>query len=60
MMAIIKHYIIIIGTMKNKTAINGAQHKEAGVASPVGGQIFSEVLPYLCPNNKLNTNEKNQ
>ena len=31
-----------------------------GVAAPVGGQIFSEVLPYLCPENKIETNKESE
>ena len=44
MMAIIKHYILI-ALWKNCNKRRLAQG--GGVAAPVGGQIFREVLPYL-------------
>ena len=31
-----------------------------GVAAPVGGKVLGEVLPYLCPDNKITTNEKSE
>lgn len=31
-----------------------------GVAAPVGGKVLGEVLPYLCPDNKISTNEKSE
>ena len=37
--------IVLLDTLYNPTGEGG--HQGGGVAAPVGGQIFSEVLPYL-------------
>ena len=37
--------IVILITLYNPTGEGG--HQGGGVAAPVGGQIFSEILPYL-------------
>ena len=37
--------IVLLVTLYNPTGEGG--HQGGGVAAPVGGQIFSEVLPYL-------------
>ena len=37
--------IVVLVTLYNPTGEGG--HQGGGVAAPVGGQIFSEVLPYL-------------
>ena len=50
--------IVLLITLYNPTGEGG--HQGGGVAAPVGGQIFSEVLPYLCPDNKISTNEKSE
>ena len=50
--------LVVLVTLYNPTGEGG--HQGGGVAAPVGGQIFSEVLPYLCPDNKIDTNEKNE
>ena len=39
--------LVVLVTLYNPTGEGG--HQGGGVAAPVGGQIFSEVLPYLCP-----------
>ena len=46
--------LVVLVTLYNPTGEGG--HQGGGVAAPVGGQIFSEVLPYLCPDNKIDTN----
>ena len=37
--------IVLLVTLYNPTGEGG--HQGGGVAAPVGGQVFSEVLPYL-------------
>ena len=37
--------VVVLVTLYNSTGEGG--HQGGGVAAPVGGQIFSEVLPYL-------------
>ena len=37
--------LVVLVTLYNPTGEGG--HQGGGVAAPVGGQIFSEVLPYL-------------
>ena len=37
--------VVVLVTLYNPTGEGG--HQGGGVAAPVGGQIFSEVLPYL-------------
>ena len=49
---------MLLITLYNPTGEGG--HQGGGVAAPVGGQILSEVLPYLCPDNKITTNEKSE
>ena len=46
--------IVVLVTLYNPTGEGG--HQGGGVAAPVGGQIFSEVLPYLEVN-KVNQDE---
>ncbi len=46
--------IVLLITLYNPTGEGG--HQGGGVAAPVGGQIFSEVLPYL-EMKKTNTDE---
>ena len=43
-------YIVLLITLYNPTGEGG--HQGGGVAAPVGGKIFSEVLPYLESLNK--------
>ena len=43
--------IVCLVTLYNPTGEGG--HQGGGVAAPVGGKIFTEVLPYLCPDNKI-------
>ncbi len=50
--------IVVLITLYNPTGEGG--HQGGGVAAPVGGKIFAEVLPYLCPNNKIGTDEKSE
>ena len=47
--------IVCLVTLYNPTGEGG--HQGGGVAAPVGGKVLGEVLPYLCPNNKLATTE---
>ena len=47
--------IVLLVTLYNPTGEGG--HQGGGVAAPVGGQIFSEVLPYLEVT-KTNTEEE--
>ena len=49
--------IVVLVTLYNPTGEGG--HQGGGVAAPVGGQIFSEVLPYLEVN-KNNEEEQNE
>jgi len=42
--------IVCLITLYNPTGEGG--HQGGGVAAPVGGQILSEVLPYLCSDKK--------
>lgn len=49
---------MLLITLYNPTGEGG--HQGGGVAAPVGGQIFSEVLPYLCPENKIETNKESE
>ena len=37
--------VVILATLYNPTGEGG--HQGGGVAAPLGGQIFSEILPYL-------------
>ena len=46
--------------MKNKKCNKRRTTQGGGVAAPVGGKIFSEVLPYLCPENKIETNKESE
>ena len=41
--------IVCLVTLYNPTGEGG--HQGGGVAAPVGGQVLSEVLPYLCEKN---------
>ena len=50
--------IVCLVTLYNPTGEGG--HQGGGVAAPVGGQILREVLPYLCPDNKIDTNEESE
>ena len=43
--------VIVLVTLYNPTGEGG--HQGGGVAAPVGGQIFSEVLPYLEVNKEI-------
>lgn len=38
--------VVVLVTLYNPTGEGG--HQGGGVAAPVGGQIFSEILPYLA------------
>ena len=49
---------MLLITLYNPTGEGG--HQGGGVAAPVGGQIFSEALPYLCPENKIETNKESE
>lgn len=42
------------GRNKTRTTQGG------GVAAPVGGKVLGEVLPYLCPENKIIVNEESK
>ena len=37
--------VVLLVTLYNPTGEGG--HQGGGVAAPVGGQVFSEILPYL-------------
>lgn len=37
--------VVVLVTLYNPTGEGG--HQGGGVAAPVGGQVFSEILPYL-------------
>jgi len=50
--------IVCLVTLYNPTGEGG--HQGGGVAAPVGGKVLGEVLPYLCPDNKISTNEKSE
>ena len=50
--------IVCLVTLYNPTGEGG--HQGGGVAAPVGGKVLGEVLPYLCPENKITTNEKSE
>lgn len=52
--------VVLLVTLYNPTGEGG--HQGGGVAAPVGGQIFSEVLPYLeaSQENKEEVEEKEQ
>ena len=50
--------IVCLVTLYNPTGEGG--HQGGGVAAPVGGQVLGEVLPYLCPDNKITTNEESK
>ena len=43
--------VIVLVTLYNPTGEGG--HQGGGVAAPVGGQIFSEILPYLEVNKQV-------
>ena len=43
--------VVVLVTLYNPTGEGG--HQGGGVAAPVGGQIFSEVLPYLEVNKEI-------
>ena len=49
--------VVLLVTLYNPTGEGG--HQGGGVAAPVGGQIFSEILPYLKVN-QGNTDEIEQ
>ena len=49
---------MLLITLYNPTGEGG--HQGGGVAAPVGGQVFSEVLPYLCPENKIETDKESK
>ncbi len=40
--------------MKNKNCNKTRTLQGGGVAAPVGGKLFAEVLPYLCEEGKNN------
>ena len=40
-----KPQVVVLVTLYNPTGEGG--HQGGGVAAPIGGQIFSEILPYL-------------
>ena len=44
--------VVVLVTLYNPTG--GGGHQGGGVAAPVGGQIFSEILPYLEENKTEN------
>ena len=44
--------VVVLVTIYNPTGEGG--HQGGGVAAPVGGQIFSEILPYLEENKTEN------
>ena len=44
--------VVVLVTLYNPTGEGG--HQGGGVAAPVGGQIFSEILPYLEENKTEN------
>ena len=48
---------VVLVTLYNPTGEGG--HQGGGVAAPVGGQIFSEILPYLEINKENVENEDN-
>ena len=50
--------VVLLITLYNPTGEGG--HQGGGVAAPVGGKVLGEVLPYLCPDNKITTNEKSE
>ncbi len=43
--------VVVLVTLYNPTGEGG--HQGGGVAAPVGGQIFSEILPYLEVNKQI-------
>ena len=43
--------VVVLVTLYNPTGEGG--HQGGGVAAPVGGQIFSEILPYLEVNKQV-------
>ena len=43
--------VVVLVTLYNPTGEGG--HQGGGVAAPVGGQIFSEILPYLEVNKEV-------
>ena len=43
--------VVVLVTLYNPTGEGG--HQGGGVAAPVGGQIFSEILPYLEVNKEI-------
>ena len=43
--------VVVLVTLYNPTGEGG--HQGGGIAAPVGGQIFSEILPYLEVNKQL-------
>ena len=54
--------VVVLVTLYNPTGEGG--HQGGGVAAPVGGQVFSEILPYLEVNqgnsNEVETKEELQ
>ncbi len=50
--------VVLLVTLYNPTGEGG--HQGGGVAAPVGGKGLGEVFPYLCPDNKIITNEKSE
>lgn len=48
--------VVVLVTLYNPTGEGG--HQGGGVAAPVGGQIFSEVLPYLEVQKEENEEDK--
>ncbi len=50
--------VVVLVTLYNPTGEGG--HQGGGVAAPVGGQIFSEILPYLEVNKEILEEEEEE
>ena len=50
--------VVVLVTLYNPTGEGG--HQGGGVAAPVGGQIFSEILPYLKVNKQVLEGEEEE
>ncbi len=50
--------VVVLVTLYNPTGEGG--HQGGGVAAPVGGQIFSEILPYLEVNKQVLEGEEEE
>lgn len=50
--------VVVLITLYNPTGEGG--HQGGGVAAPVGGQIFSEILPYLEVTKSVNDQAENE